>query len=85
MFPKNQTRKKFELCQNALIFTKAFELYQMKKLLDIHKRFQGPKCPNTLKLYTLKPVLCKNLFYFFLLIFCHANISSSFRIPRYWD
>ena len=42
------------------------------------------KCSNTLKLYTIKALLCKNRLYFFFLIFWHAKIPPSFRVPRYW-
>lgn len=37
---KNQTRKKFELCQNDLMFTKIFELNQVIRWLGIHKDFK---------------------------------------------
>ena len=69
---KNQARKKFELRQNDLIFTKIFELYQVAK------------CSNTFKLYRLKELLSKNrLYFFFFHIFWHAKITPSFRMPRY--
>ena len=69
MSQKMRPEKKIELCQNLFIFTKIFKLYQLSILLGIHKRFQVLKCPNTLKLYTLKALLSKNRFYFFFLIF----------------
>ena len=72
MSQKSQTRKKFELYQNDLIFTKILDLYEMAK------------CLNTVKLYTLKALLSKNRFYFFFLIFCHAKILPSFRMLCYW-
>ena len=57
MSQKNQTRKKLELGQNDVIFTKIFELCQVLK------------CSNTLELYVLKALLGENWFYFFFLIF----------------
>ena len=53
---------------------------QIRKTLS---SLQVSKCPNTLKLYALKSLLTKNCFYFLFLIFRHANISPSFRTPRY--
>ena len=57
MSQKNQIRKKLELGQNDVIFTKIFELCQVLK------------CSNTLELYILKALLGENWFYFFFLIF----------------
>ena len=54
------------------MFTKISELYQVAK------------CSNTSILYTLKAFLSKNRFHFFFLIFCHAKIRPSFRMPSYW-
>ena len=55
MFQKYQTKKKIELCQNDLIFTKIFELYQVFVCQNDSKMselYQVAKCSNTLKLYT---------------------------------
>ena len=77
--PKNQTRKKIELCQNDLIFTKIFELYHVTKCVDIHKRLQVSKCFNTFKLYTLKVLLSKNWFYFFFSYLLECKNSTIFN------
>ena len=64
---KNQARKKFELRQNDLIFTKIFELYQVAK------------CSNTFKLYRLKESLSKNRLYFFF-FFSHLLACKNYTI-----
>ena len=81
-------QKEIELCQNYLIFTKIFELYQV---IRYSKRYQVARCPNTLKLYTLKVLLHENWINFFFfdlpgrakilhLLGCHAiGINSSFN------
>ena len=49
------SKKKIELCQNDLIFTKIFELYQVFVCQNDSKMselYQVAKCSNTLKLYT---------------------------------
>ena len=46
--------------------------------IKCHKDF------NTLKLYTLKALLSKNLFHFFFLSFWHPSIPLFIGIPRYW-
>ena len=66
---KMRQEKNIELCQNVFMFTKIVKLYHVPIWLDIHKRFQVRKCPNTLKLYTLKALLSKNWFCFFFFIF----------------
>ena len=64
------------LCQNDKIFIKIFKLYQV----FVVKSF------DTSKLYTtdaLKALHSKNLFCFFFLIFWHAKILPSSRMPCY--
>ena len=49
------------------------------------KLYQVSKCPNISILQILKTLLSKNRFYFFFLIFWHAKIPPSFRMPHYWN
>ena len=72
-----------------------FELYQVFKYFlryilteNVSKNFklyQVSKCPNISILQILKTLLSKNRFYFFFLIFWHAKIPPSFRMPHYWN
>ena len=66
---KIRQEKKTELCRNDFIFTKIFELYQVTKLTRYSQKISRDKYFNTLKLYTLKALLSKNLFYFIFFIF----------------
>ena len=56
MSQKNQTRKEFELCQNDMIFTKIFKLYQVflcqnnKIFTKVSELYQVVTCSNTLNL-----------------------------------
>ena len=75
---KYQTRKNLSFDKMTLQSEK-FNLYQVSKWLDIHKRFQISKFSNTPKLYILKVLLSKNWFYFFFLIFRQAKLSLFFE------
>ena len=63
--------------------------WRKKKNLNYSQRFgKYIKCHkdfNTLKLYTLKPLLNRNWFYFLFLILRHAKVPPSIGIPRYWN
>ena len=86
MSEKNQTRKEFELCQNDMIFTRIFKLYQVFLCQNnkIFTRVSELYQVVTILSICIKTQLNKNWFYFFFAIFWHAKIPSSFRMPRCW-
>ena len=83
---KKEARKIWTM--SNLIFTKIFELYQVPKCLDIHKGFwnitSGKMSQYSQIVYTLNTLLSKSRLSFFFIIFWHAKIPPSFRMPRYW-
>ena len=80
MSQKNQTRKEFELCQNDMIFTKIFKLYQVflcqnnKIFTKVSELYQVVTCSNTLNLYKNITQQKQVLFLFCYLLACKNSI-----------
>ena len=79
---KNQTRKKFELCQNDWILTEILnyieslcvKMTRYQIFTEIYELYQVKKCFTGIKLYRLKALLSKNGF----CLLCQAKSQTIF-------